>query len=181
MSRLARKPFKLPEGVTMSEDSGRITAKGPKGTLVIPMLQQVSIKIENGEVKVSNTGNSKQSSANTGTMFSLLKNASEGVSAGFIKQLEIEGVGFKAAMEGNTIVLSLGFVNPIKLPAPEGITISVEKSVIKVSGMDKGLVGQVAAEIRSYKKPEPYKGKGIHYVGEVIQRKVGKKAGAAAA
>ncbi|MDO8504534.1 MAG: 50S ribosomal protein L6 [Candidatus Liptonbacteria bacterium] len=179
MSRLAKKPIKLTEGVTVKDAGGKFVFKGAKGEHAVRLLQMVKADLKGDELIISKIGNSKQASANTGTMVALIRNAMEGVSTGFTKVLEIEGVGFRATMEGNTIVLSLGFANPIKLPAPEGITIVVEKSLIKITGVDRGLVGQVAANIRAMKKPEPYKGKGIHYLGEVIPRKVGKKAGAA--
>lgn len=179
MSRLARKPIKIPEGVTAEERDGFLAFKGPKGEKSVKLMQFTSVNMENGEIKVSNVGSGKQAVSNTGTMFALVRNAMEGVKDGFEKVLEIEGVGYKAAMEGQTIVLTLGFVNPIKLTPPKGVTIAVEKGLVKVSGVDKELVGQTAALIRSYKKPEPYKGKGIHYLGEVIARKVGKKAGTA--
>lgn len=179
MSRLARKPLKLPEGVTVEERDGVFIFKGAKGEKSVKRMSLVAVKIAEGEITVSTSGAGKQAVSNTGTMFALIRNAVEGVKNGFEKVLEIEGVGYKAAMEGQTIVLTLGFVNPIKLTPPKGVTIAVEKSQVKVSGVDKELVGQVSAQIRSYKKPEPYKGKGIHYLGEVIARKVGKKAGAA--
>lgn len=179
MSRLARKPLKLPEGVTAEERDGVLFLKGANGEKSVKMLQYTTVKIENGEILVTISGGGKQGVSNTGTMFALIRNAVEGVTKGFEKVLEIEGVGYKAAMEGQTVVLSLGFVNPIKLTPPKGVSIAVEKNTIKISGVDKELVGQTAAQIRSYKKPEPYKGKGIHYQGEVIVRKVGKKAGTA--
>ena len=181
MSRLARKPLKIAEGVTVEKGDGVFVFKGPKGEKTVKLLPLTSVKTENGEIMVTISGASKQAISNTGTMFALLRNAMEGVKTGFEKVLEIEGVGYKAAMEGGTLVLTLGFVNPIKLTPPKGVTIVVEKSQIKISGVDKEAVGQIAAQIRSYKKPEPYKGKGIHYQGEVIARKVGKKAGTAAA
>jgi large subunit ribosomal protein L6 len=114
--------------------------------------------------------------ANLGTMWANLRNAIQGVTEGFIKVLEIEGVGYKAVAEGKTLVLSLGYSHPIRFELPEGITAVVDKNTVTISGNDKQMVGQVAAEIRAYRKPEPYKGKGIHYKGEVIRRKVGKKA-----
>ena len=181
MSRLAKKPIKLLEGVTVREEDGRLIFKGPRGEHSVKVPVFVKAEILNDAVQITTTGNSKQALANTGTTASLVKNAILGVKEGFQKVLEIEGVGYKAAMEGTTIVLSLGFVNPIKIAAPAGITITVEKNQIKVTGVDKGMVGEIAATIRAQKKPEPYKGKGIHYQGEVIVRKVGKKAGAAAA
>lgn len=180
MSRLARKPIKVSSGVTVSNDGHVVLVAGPKGELKIKLLSFVKFEISGDEVQITKTANSKQALANSGTMVALLKNAIEGVSNGFVKVLELEGVGYRATLDGKTLVLALGFVNPIRVEPPEGIAIVVEKNQIKVSGIDRGLVGQIAAKIRSYKKPEPYKGKGIHYLGEVIQRKVGKKAGAAA-
>ncbi len=181
MSRLARKPMKIEEGVTVTERDGVFVFKGPKGEKEVNLLLHTNVKIDNNEIMVTNSGAGKQAASNVGTMFALLRNAMEGVKNGYEKVLELEGVGYKAAMEGPTVVLTLGFVNPIKLTPPKGVTIVVEKSLIKISGVDKEAVGQTAAKIRSYKKPEPYKGKGIHYLGEVIARKVGKKAGTAAA
>lgn len=181
MSRLAKKPIQLAEGVTVREEDKKLIFKGPKGEQAVVIPAFVKAEILDGAVQITKDGNSKQALSNTGTTASLVKNAVIGVKDGFEKVLEIEGVGYKAAMEGTTIVLSLGFVNPVKIAAPAGITITVEKNQIKVSGVDKAVVGEIAATIRAQKKPEPYKGKGIHYKGEVIVRKVGKKAGAAAA
>lgn len=165
-------------GTTVEMNDDTLRFKGAKGEHALRLLSGVSVSVESPLVKVEAMANDKQSRANVGTMWSLIKNQIEGVEQGFSKVLEIEGVGFRASMDGRTIVLNLGFVNPVRLDPPEGITISVEKNVITVSGIDKAMVGQVAAKIRSFKKPEPYKGKGIHYRGEVIRRKVGKKAGA---
>lgn len=181
MSRLAKKPIKILEGVTVREEEGSLFFKGPKGEHSFKLPAFVKVVISADEVKINTTGNGKQASANTGTTASLTKNAIFGVKEGFEKILEIEGVGYKGVMDGPTIVLSLGFVNPVRVTPSPGVTISVEKNRIKVSGVDKGMVGEIAARIRAEKKPEPYKGKGIHYLGEVIVRKVGKKAGAAAA
>ncbi len=181
MSRLAKKPIPVPAGVTVAEDNGVVRVKGPKGSLDVNILSELKLDIGGSEIKVTPASNEKLGRMNAGTMWSLVKNAIEGVTQGYSKILEIEGVGYRAAMEGTTLVLSLGFVNPVKVVPPEGIAISVEKNVITVSGISKELVGRIAAEIRSHKKPEPYKGKGIHYRGEVIRRKVGKKAGATTA
>lgn len=178
MSRLAKKPILIPTGVTVREDDGAIRVEGPKGKLSVKVLPELKIEITANEIKVTPVTQVKLSRMNAGTMWSLLNNAIEGVVNGYSKILEIEGVGYRATMEGTTLVLSLGFVNPIKVAPLEGITIAVDKNTITVSGISKELVGRVAAEIRAYKKPEPYKGKGIHYKGEVIKRKVGKKAGA---
>ena len=175
MSRLIKKPIMLPEGVTLRQEGLSITAQGPKGTLTVPLLEGISMRQEEKSVFFSGS-----SSALAGSMWAHARNAVEGVSQGFLKTLEIEGVGFKASLEGKTLVLNLGFVNPIRFPIPEGITVTVEKSVLKVSGVNKELVGSVASRVRGLKPPEPYKGKGIHYQGEVIRRKAGKKAAATA-
>jgi large subunit ribosomal protein L6 len=181
MSRLARQPIPVAEGLSVKEEKGFIVVKGPKGEMSVPMLPHITVKIEPEGVRVATTETIKQAVSNTGTMWSLIQNAVEGVSEGFSKILEIEGVGYKAALEGKTLVLSLGYSQPIRYEPAEGITVVIEKSTITISGINKEVVGQTAAEIRAYRKPEPYKGKGIHYRGEVIRRKVGKKAAAAAA
>ena len=151
--------------------------KGPKGEERVLPLPFIEVREEQGGLLVRSRGEGKQARANLGTMCALLKNAIEGVTSGFSKVLEIEGVGFRAALEGETVVLSLGFVNPVRFDPPQGVKLTVEKNTITVSGTNRALVGQVAAVIRAFRKPEPYKGKGIRYQGEVIRRKVGKKAG----
>lgn len=180
MSRLAKKPVNIISGVTVTQDGNLLNFKGPKGEKQLKLLDGVAVKIEGENINVSPTRNSKVAKMNTGTMWALIRNAISGLTTGFSKVLEIEGVGFKAALEGKTLVLNLGFVNPVRFESPEGITITVEKNVITISGSDKQAVGQAAAQIRSFKKPEPYKGKGIRYRGEVVRRKSGKKAAAAA-
>ena len=165
----------LPEGVAFRQEGSNITVQGPKGTLTLPLSSGVSVKQEEKSVFFAG-----ESSSLAGSMWAHARNAVEGVSRGFMKILEIEGVGFKASLEGKTLVLHLGFVNPVKFPIPDGITIVIEKSSLKISGVDKELVGGVASRIRGLKPPEPYKGKGIHYQGEVIRRKAGKKAAATA-
>jgi len=169
MSRLIKKALKVPTGVTATQNGAVLNVKGPKGSLVVKLAPGVTVKPEGDTLWVS-----------AGTEWSLTKNALEGVTNGFLKVLEIEGVGYRAVLEGKELVLFLGYALPVRLKVPENITIAVEKSTIKISGIDKDLVGRAAAEIRALKKPEPYKGKGIHYQGEVIRRKVGKKAGATA-
>lgn len=176
MSRLARQPLSKKADVTVS--GGIVTVKGPKGELKLPLLPQTTVTVENESVWVK-PEEGKAITPNVGTMWSHLQNAIVGVTEGFAKTLDIEGVGYKAQVEGKNVVLSLGFSHPIKFPLPEGITAAMEKNSIVISGMDKQKVGQVAAEIRSYRKPEPYKGKGIRYRGEVVRRKVGKKAATA--
>ena len=180
MSRLAKKAIKIISGVTVAQDGNILVFKGPKGEKRLPINLGVKVRIEPEEVWVepSEAGNS---TPNVGTMWSLIKNCIEGVAVGFLKILDIEGVGYKAAMEGTDLLLSLGYANPVKFKIAAGITAVVEKNtIIKISGNDKDLVGLMAANIRALKKPEPYKGKGIRYRGEVVRRKVGKKAGAAA-
>ncbi|TSC82026.1 MAG: large subunit ribosomal protein L6 [Parcubacteria group bacterium Gr01-1014_20] len=180
MSRLAKKPIELKSGVSLVEDGGFLVFKGSKGEHKVKVLPFVNVVIKDATVSVTTNKSMKQARANLGTMWSLIRNAIDGVSEGFKKVLEVEGIGFKANMDGKTLVLSLGFVNPIRVEPPKDISVSVEKNTILVSGIDKELVGRIAAEIRALKKPEPYKGKGIHYQGEVIRRKAGKKATATA-
>ncbi len=181
MSRLARKQIAIPQGVTVSQMDDTLTVKGPKGEERLPLLPFVRVAIAADGIKVEKEGNHTQSRANMGTMWSLTRNAIEGITSGFSKVLEIEGVGYRAAVEGSTLVVSLGYVHPVRFPIPPGIQIAVEKNVVTVSGTSKDLVGRVASQIRALKKPEPYKGKGIRYRGEVVRRKVGKKAATAAA
>jgi large subunit ribosomal protein L6 len=138
--------------------------------------ENITIIEKDGELRVVSKKSQKNTKAILGTMYSLLKNAVKGVEDGFEKKLEIEGIGYKAQAEGETISLSLGFTHPIKIKAPKGISFKVEKNTITINGPDKEIVGRVAANIRSKKPPEPYKGKGIHYLGEIIRRKAGKKA-----
>jgi len=175
MSKLAKKLISTPQGVTVEKKTDTVEVKGPKGILIVNILPYTEIEIESGGTKVSFSGEEKQARANCGTMWALIKNAVEGVTKGYEKNLEIEGVGFRAAMEGKTLSLNIGFSHPVKFESPQGIEIKTEKNVIHVSGIDKELVGRVAAEIRAFKKPEPYKGKGIKYQGEIIRRKAGKK------
>ncbi len=181
MSRLAKKPILIPEGVTVTQTNGELLIKGPKGEKLIKVLDKTEIVVTEKELTIKSLASFKQARSNWGTMASLIKNAIEGTTKGFIKILEIEGVGFRAALDGKTLVLSLGFVNPVRFEAPQGISIELEKNTVKISGVDKEVVGQAAAQIRSFKKPEPYKGKGIRYRGEVIKIKVGKKAAGASA
>ncbi len=155
--------------------------KGPKGEFKVSTLPFIKIKIDGGSAEISTTNNARQARANSGTMWSLVKNAADGVSTGFIKVLQIEGIGYRAVLDGKNLMLSLGYVQPIKFEIPEGISISIDKNIVTVSGIDKQLVGEVAAKIRELKKPEPYKGKGIRYQNEIVRRKAGKKVATAAA
>jgi len=181
MSRLAKKPIKIPQGVTVKKGDGLIVFMGARGEKKLRIPADLNIKIEDEKIWVEASGSLAEAKRNIGTIWSLIKNSTEGVKSGFSKVLEIEGVGYKAALEGTDLVLFLGYTAPVRFKLPEGISADVEKNVVKISGVDKDLVGRTAAAIRALKKPEPYKGKGIHYRGEVIKRKVGKKAGGAAA
>lgn len=181
MSKIGKQPVILPDGVSVRHDQGELLFHGPKGDLKVNVLPFVAVVLEGNEIKFKTTAESKQAYANWGTLRSLVANAVEGVNNGFIKELEIEGVGFRAAMDGKDLVLNIGYSHPVKVEAPAGIIFSVEKNKITVAGFDKYLVGQMAAKVRSLKKPEPYKGKGIRYKGEVIRRKSGKKVAGAAA
>jgi large subunit ribosomal protein L6 len=177
MSRLIKKPIIIEEGVTITLDDGMLHVKGPKGEIVLPISADIVIEIEGKNLWIK-TAPKVDDTAIHGTVWSLASNAVEGVTKGFEKILEIEGVGYRAVLEGKELVLFLGYALPVRMAIPDYVTVVVEKNTIKVSGINKEEVGQVAAEIRAFKKPEPYKGKGIHYRGEVIRRKVGKKAGA---
>lgn len=176
MSRLGKKPIKMPEGVTAQISDKEIIVKGPKGELRQAMNPEINVEIKDNNILVAPKSElSKKGRGLWGLYSVLISNMIEGVSKGFEKKLEIEGVGFKAAVEGDGITLNLGFTNPVKIKKVEGVNFLVEKNVITVSGIDKEKVGQMAAEIRKQKKAEPYKGKGIKYQGEKIRRKEGKK------
>lgn len=175
MSKLAKKLIPIPQGVSIEKNGDLVQIKGPKGALSLNVLPYTELTVESDGAKVSFSGKDKQSRANCGTMWALLKNAIEGVVNGYEKSLEIEGVGFRASTEGKTLVLNIGYSHPVKFESPQGVEINIDKNVIRVSGINKELVGRVAAKIRALKKPEPYKGKGIRYRGEIIRRKAGKK------
>lgn len=181
MSRLSKKPIAIPDGITVTPSADAVAVKGPKGEKKVPMLPFTEVALAEGGVMVTGNATNKQARANLGTMWSLTRNAILGVHEGYKKVLEIEGVGYKAALEGKVLVVSLGYVHPVKFPIPDDITITVEKNVVTITGNDKDMVGRTASQIRALKKPEPYKGKGIRYQGEIIKRKVGKKAAGASA
>lgn len=181
MSKIGKQPVKIVEGVTATVDGKMLSVKGKLGSITLPILDFISIEQTDGSLLFTASSDKVQARSNWGTMRALAANAVLGVSQGFSKALEIEGIGFRAAMEGKTLVLNVGFTHPVKFIPTEGVTITVEKGVIKVSGVDRALVGETAANIRKIKKPEPYQGKGIHYQGEVIRRKSGKKVAGAGA
>ncbi len=176
MSRIGKQPVVIPSGVDVKVEDGKLIAK--KGNIAneVEFGDRVHVKIEDGKIIFSPVGEDKQSRAYWGTYRSLTQNAIDGVTKGFEKKLEINGVGYRAAVKGKELELQLGFSHPILYPIPEGIAITVEKNIITIKGHDKQKVGQVAAEIRSFRPPEPYKGKGVKYVDEVIIRKAGKTA-----
>lgn len=174
MSRIGKLPIQIPSGVTITVDTDAITVVGPKGQLVVPHLSDVTVAIEDGSAIVTRKDDERIAKAQHGLQRALLNNAVEGVTKGFEKKLEVNGVGFRVNGGGQSIELALGFSHPVHYTAPAGVTLAVDKMIITAAGIDKQQVGQVAAEIRSLKKPEPYKGKGIKYVDEVLLRKAGK-------
>jgi len=176
MSRLGKQPIEIPKGVEISHADGVVTVKGPKGTLSTPMRSIISVVLENDTIALSPTKETIEARALWGTYAALVHNMIEGVTTGFKKILEIEGVGYRADAQGQKLTVTVGFSHPVIIQVPEGITAVVEKNVITVTGNDKHAVGQFAANVRKVKKPEPYKGKGIRYQGEHIIRKQGKKA-----
>jgi large subunit ribosomal protein L6 len=176
MSRLAKRPITLPPSTEVTTSGGEVRVKGPKGTLTRSVSRLVTIKSGPEGVQVSSTHSSLEARAALGTWASHIRNMLEGVTTGFTKRLLIEGVGYKWDVKGKELQLALGFSHPVKVAIPEGIAVSVDKGVLVVTGNDIEQVGQFAANIRALKKPEPYKGKGIRYEGEVIRRKQGKKA-----
>lgn len=175
MSKLAKKPIVIPQGVEVKLNDGVLEFSGKEGKLEIKILPYVAIEIKDGSLQVKMLQTIKQGRANVGTMAALVKNSITGVANGFSKVLELDGIGFKAAMEGVQLVVTAGYSHPVKFTPPAGIKVVVEKNLIKVSGPDRALVGLCASQIRKIYPPEPYKGKGIHYQGEVIRRKAGKK------
>jgi large subunit ribosomal protein L6 len=174
MSRIGKLPIQIPSGVTITVDSGTVKVQGPKGNLEQFITPNVTIDVKDNELTVTRKDDSKPAKSEHGLMRALINNMVVGVTKGFEKKLEVNGVGFRVAGGGQNLEMSLGFSHPVKYTAPEGVNITVEKMNIIVSGISKQQVGQTAAEIRSLKKPEPYKGKGIKYADETILRKAGK-------
>ncbi|MFQ1699243.1 50S ribosomal protein L6 [Loktanella agnita] len=176
MSRIGKKPIELPSGVTASVSGQTVEVKGPKGTRSFKATDDVSISVEDNIVSVTPRGKSKRARQQWGMSRTLVANLVEGVTDGFKKELELSGVGYRAQMQGNVLKLSLGYSHDVNFEVPEGVTVTAPKPTdVIVEGIDQQLVGQVAANIREWRKPEPYKGKGIKYKGEYIFRKEGKK------
>jgi large subunit ribosomal protein L6 len=176
MSRIGKKPISVPKNVTASVAGQNVTVKGPKGQLSLTLVDDVEVKLEDGAISVTPRSDTKRARSMWGMSRSLVENLVLGTTNGFTRTLEITGVGYRAAMDGKSLKLQLGYSHDIFYPVPEGITIAVPKPTeITISGIEKDKVGQVAAEIRGFRSPEPYKGKGVRYQGEFIQRKEGKK------
>lgn len=177
MSRIGLKPIQIPEGVEVKNDGQTVTVKGPKGELVKTLHELMLIKVEDNTITIERPNDLKANRSLHGTTRSLIANMIEGVHKGFEKKLEIQGVGYRALKQGDKIVINAGYSHPVEIEKIEGIEIDVPKNTeLTVSGIDKELVGAVAANIRAIRKPEPYKGKGIRYVGEQVRRKEGKTA-----
>ena len=175
MSRIGKQPVAVPAGVEFKLDGGTATLKGPKGQLSIPVPACIQVKLEDGKLSVTRQGDDKFSRAMHGTVRAHLANMVEGVTKGFSRELEIQGVGYRASIAGKNLNLLLGLSHPVDYPVPEGVTVTVADGVnLKVEGIDKQLVGEVAARIRSFRPPEPYKGKGVRYKDKHVRRKAGK-------
>jgi large subunit ribosomal protein L6 len=178
MSRIGRKPITIPSGVTVAVDGSTVKVKGPKGELARTFEPSMKVRVENNEVLVERPNDDKRERALHGLTRALLANMVQGVTEGFKKTLEIVGVGYRAEKKGKNLVVSVGYSHPVNYPEPQGITLTTPApTTIVIEGIDKQKVGQVAAELREFRPPEPYKGKGIRYQGEQVRRKAGKTAG----
>lgn len=180
MSRIGIRPIEVKDGITLEISPTKVTARGTLGTLEVAVPYGVQVSQKENRILVTRINDSKQNRALHGTVRSLIQNIVTGVSAGFEKKLELVGIGYRAALEGSTLVLQVGFTHPVNMEIPEGLQVKVEKNVITVTGADKQRLGQFCAEVRAIRPPEPYKGKGIRYQGEQVRMKQGKamKAGA---
>lgn len=176
MSRIGKKPIEIPEGVEVKISGKNISVKGPKGSLNFDFHEDIDVRIKEKLVEVKEARKTGQSSALWGLTRMLVANMIEGVTKGFEKKLELQGVGYRMAVQGKKLNLALGFSHPVDVKIPEGLEAKVEKNILTIAGFDKQKVGQFAASIRALKKVEPYKGKGFRYVGEVVRKKAGKKA-----
>ena len=176
MSRIGKKPVAIPSGVTADIDNGTLTVKGPKGTLSLGLVDDVEYKLEGDEISVKPANDTRRSRDFWGMQRTLVSNLVEGVTEGYTKVLEISGVGYRAQAQGKKLKLQLGYSHDVDLDVPEGLEVKTpDQTTVEISGIDKQAVGQFAAEVRRWRKPEPYKGKGIKYRGEYIFRKEGKK------
>ena len=179
MSRVGKKPILIPEGVEVKIEEQKVEIKGPKGELSLEIRPEIKVERKENQILALPQRQVKKTKAFWGLTRALLANAIQGVTKGYEKKLEIQGIGYKPSLDGKDLNLQIGFTNPVKIKAPEGIGFLVEKNIITISGIDKGLVGEIAAKIRKIRPPEPYKGKGIRYLGEIVKRKAGKKAATA--
>ncbi len=181
MSRIGKQPISLPGGVEVKLDAGEVKVKGPKGQLAQRIPAIIKMDVADGQVRFTRPDDKRPSRALHGLARALVANMVSGVTEGFVRNLSIVGVGYRAEVSGKTLKLSVGYSNPVDMPIPDGLKISVERNTeVKIEGIDKQAVGQFAAEVRSVRPPEPYKGKGIRYTDEHVRRKVGKAAGAGA-
>jgi large subunit ribosomal protein L6 len=179
MSRIGKQPIRIPQGVKVQVDGSTVRAEGPKGKLAQPVPAGLTPRVADGTVVIDRGSEERHVRALHGLARALVANMVNGVKDGFERKLEIVGIGYRAQMQGKAIQLALGYSHPIIFPLPDGITAEIDKqTAITLRGADKALLGQTAAKLRALRKPDPYKGKGIRYVGEVVRRKVGKKAGA---
>jgi len=178
MSRIGKEPITIPEGVHVDIQPDLVLVKGPKGELHVKIHQDINVEKENSEINVTRSSDMPSHRALHGTIRVLIANAIHGVSEGFQKELEIRGIGYQANMQGNRLVLQLGYSHDIAFDPPEGVTITANRTEVTVTGIDKQIVGEVTAKIRSFRKPEPYKGKGIRYKDEYVRSKQGKTVGA---
>jgi large subunit ribosomal protein L6 len=174
MSRIGKRPVEIPKGVTVECRGHEVHVKGPKGTLAESLPDAVEVEVEGAEVRFRRRDDRTPSRAAHGLARALVANMVRGVTQGFLRELEIQGVGYRAESSGQQLKLSLGYSHPVNVPVPAGLKVSVQDNRIRIEGSDKGLVGQFAANVRELRPPEPYKGKGIRYVGEHVRRKVGK-------
>jgi large subunit ribosomal protein L6 len=176
MSKIGKLPITVAAGATVTVEGRVVKVAGPKGTLDLKLPRGIEVEVAGGVVNVTTKGKTKSDTSNHGTIRALINNNIKGVTTGWSKQLELVGTGFKVEVAGKTLSLTVGYSHPVKIEAPEGITFKVEKTFVTVEGSNRELVGQVSANIRAVRPPEPYKGKGIKYVDEVIRRKAGKAA-----
>jgi large subunit ribosomal protein L6 len=174
MSRIGRKVIPLPKGVTVTVKDGFMAVKGPKGELKKALPAHVTVKVEGSEINIARDNDSQESRAFHGLARALLANMVSGVATGFERKLEVNGVGYKFEVAGDKLTMALGYSHPVVYPLPKGVTAKVDKNTLILAGVDKELLGQTAAKVRSFRAPEPYKGKGVKYVEETIKRKVGK-------
>ncbi len=181
MSRIGLKPIKIVDGATATINPTEVTLAGPLGTLAVALPHGITVKEKDGQLLVVRGSDAKQYRALHGTLRALIQNAITGATTGFTKKLELVGIGYRGAIEGTILTLQLGFTHPVSVTIPEGLNVKIEKNVISISGADKHRLGQFAAEIRALRPPEPYKGKGIRYQGELVRMKQGKAVKAAGA